>query len=306
LQAAPARRLVQDYLDGGRGVLLVVDQATPLVSAFLHDLEIESVSEAPPSPGAHFRYVFMEHPIFQPFRSADFGNLMEIEVQRHRRLAAPSATPLAYSTDGDPLFLEIPRPRGKLFVLAFSLDRKETNWPIHPTFIPFLDRCLDQARPQRNVQTAYEPGETAVWQLPAGRQAKEVVLREFVLGSGPANSGAETARAAIADGQARLPIPDAPGLYAIGYDGSREVESLLAVNASPEESRLTYVAATDVVCTWTSRDVPSESSPAAVDSALQITKEEILHQQVWWWLALAGLGALMIETTWISLRKVWA
>ena len=138
LHSAPARRLVLNYLDGGRGVLLLVDQTTPLVSAFLRELGIESVSEAPQTPAAHFRYVFMEHPIFQPFRSPDFGNLMEIQVQRHRRLAVPIATPLAYSSDGDPLFLEFPRPRGKLFVLSFSLDRTETNWPIHPTFIPFL------------------------------------------------------------------------------------------------------------------------------------------------------------------------
>ena len=34
LHEAPARRLVLNYLDGGRGVLLLVDQTTPLVSAF--------------------------------------------------------------------------------------------------------------------------------------------------------------------------------------------------------------------------------------------------------------------------------
>ncbi len=306
LDTAPARRLVLNYLDGGRGVFVLLDQTTPLVSAFLRDLGMESLSEAPRTPEAHFRYVFMEHPIFQPFRAPDFGNLMEIQVQRHRRIAAPSATPLAYSSDGDPLFLEFPRPRGKLFVLAFALDRTETNWPIHPTFIPFLDRCLDQARPQQNIQTAYEPGETALWQLPAGRQATEVVLRSdpgYPLAGG---GGTEVWRSAVTDGQACLSIPDAPGLYAISYDGSREVESLLAVNPSPEESRLTYTASPDVVCSWKSRDGEGESSPDAVDSAMQLTKEEILRQQVWWWLAVAGLGALTIETTWISLRKVRA
>ena len=167
-----------------------------------------------------------------------------------------------------------------------------------------MDRCLDQARPQRNVQTAYEPGETVLWQLPADRQAKEVVLR-----SGPGTRCERAARKQPRRGHGRAgpaAIPDAPGIYAISYDGSREVESLLAVNPSPEESRLTYAAASEVVCSWKSQDAKGESSPARRRLRAATTKEEILRQRVWWWLAVAGLGALTIETILVSLRKARA
>jgi hypothetical protein len=336
LQAAPARSLVKSCLSSGKGVVLVVDQAAPTVVGFLRELGIEGASEAPPAAKeANFRYVSTEHPVFQPFRSADFGNLSEIQVQRHRRLTASAATPLVFSAEGDPLVFESAGTKGKMFVLAFSMDRSETNWPIHPTFIPFLDRCLDQARAQRNPQTAFEPGESIVWQVAPERRASEVVVkklrvesRESRVKSGEARGESLAldsrlltldSRAPVANGQARLSIPDAPGLYAIHYDGRPEVESVLAVNPPPDESRLTYAAGLEAVKAWVlqgegqgARDegrgtrgenlIPHPSSLVPNPSS----KAEIFHQRIWWWLAVAGLAALVLETTWLSLRKGWA
>ncbi len=345
LQAAPARSLVKSCLSSGKGVVLVVDQAAPTVVGFLRELGIEVSSDVDsnqlsvvrPSNGqlttdnrqpttANFRYVSTEHPVFQPFRSPDFGNLSEIEVRRHRRLmpvasgqSATAATPLVFSAEGDPLVLESAGTRGKMFVLAFSMDRSETNWPIHPTFIPFLDRCLDQARAQRNPQTAFEPGESVVWQVAPERRASEVVLKKLRVESQALDSRLSTldSQAPVANGQARLSIPDAPGLYAIHYDGRPEVESVLAVNTPPDESRLTYAASPETVKAWVfqgsgfrvqgseqgaSPPIPSPQSLAPSPSP----KAEIFHQRIWWWLAVAGLAALVLETTWLSLRKGWA
>ena len=208
-----------------------------------------------------------------------------------------------------------------MFVLAFSLDRSETNWPIHPTFIPFLDRCLDQARARRNPQTAFEPGESIVWQVAPERRTSEVVMKKLRVESPALDSRLSTldSQAPVVNGQARLSIPDAPGLYAIHYDGRPEVESVLAVNTPPDESRLTYAASPETVKAWVlqgegqgamdegrgMRDenlIPHPSSLVPDPSS----KAEIFHQRIWWWLALAGLAALVLETTWLSLRKGWA
>jgi hypothetical protein len=302
LQAAPVRSLVKSCLSSGKGVVLVVDQVAPMVAGFLRELGIEGTAEAPPAAKeASFRYVSTEHPIFQPFRSADFGNLSEIEVRRHRRLTALAATPLVFSAEGDPLVIETATSKAKVFVLAFSMDRTETNWPIHPTFIPFLDRCLDQARAQTRVQTVFEPGESIVWRVAPDRQVSEVVLKPLAVGGGPGPVAAP-----VASGQARLSIPDAPGLYAIQYDGRAEVESVLAVNPPPDESRLTYAASPETVKAWVLQGAGNGTPSEPAVSALEPSKAEILHQRIWWWLALAGLAALVLETTWLSLRKGWA
>jgi hypothetical protein len=308
LQAAPAQSLVKSCLGAGKGVVLVVDQATPTVVGFLRELGIEGTSEASPTTKeAGFRYVSTEHPVFQPFRSADFGNLSEIEVRRHRRLTASAGTPLVFSAEGNPLVIELGAAKGKMFVLAFSMDRTETNWPIHPTFIPFLDRCLDQARAQTSAQTFFEPGESTVWQVAPDRRVSAVVLKPLAPGTGP-----EPVAAPVANSQARLSLPDVPGLYAIHYDGRPEVESVLAVNPPPDESRLTYAARLEAVKAWVLQGAGDETATGtdgtlvAAVSAIEPSKAEIFHERIWWWLALAGLAALVLETTWLSLRKGWA
>ena len=80
--------------------------------------------------------MFLEHPIFQPFRSPDFGSLFDIKVSRFRRLSVAGAMPLVFSKNGDPLIFESNNAKGKMLVFAFAMDRDETNWPLHPTFVP--------------------------------------------------------------------------------------------------------------------------------------------------------------------------
>src|SRR6266480_2465782 len=66
------------------------------------------------------------------------------------------------------LFFQGTKFPGKLFVTAFGLDREHTSWPIHQTFIPFLDLTLQTARAEDPTPTSFEPGEIAMIQLPTG------------------------------------------------------------------------------------------------------------------------------------------
>ena len=90
-------------------------------------------------------------------------------------------------------------------MLAFSLDRDETDWPLHPTFIPFLDRCLQHVRSEITMQAEYQPGESCVWKIPAEREVGEVVLRP----ADGRDAGAGL-RAEVEDGQARFQVPGTP------------------------------------------------------------------------------------------------
>jgi len=121
-----------------------------------------------------------------------------------------------------------------------------------------------------------------------------------------ATSGKEIARAAVVQGQARLRIPGAPGLYALSYDDGQEPACVIAVNPPPEESRLVYAASPEELAGWLRRTSDGETGRGERHSDLQLSQVEILRQRIWWWFLVAGLAALVSETTWLSLRKVQA
>jgi hypothetical protein len=91
---------------------------------------------------------------------------MDVQVSKYVRLRAKEAMPLIFGERGAGLFFQGTKLQGKLFVAAFGLDRDHTSWPIHQTFVPFLDLTLQAARAEDPTPTAFEPGELSMVQLP--------------------------------------------------------------------------------------------------------------------------------------------
>ncbi len=166
LQSEEARKLVMRWLDAGSGVVLLVNRLSVPLTDLLRQLDFEVQGES--TEPTVFQYVYANNPIFHAFVSSDFGNLAEVTVRRHARLKSATAIPLAFSQSGDVLLFQGTKTKGKLFVCSFGLDRDQTNWPIHPTFIPFLDLCLQQARAEDTTPVNFEPGDACIRQ-PARR-----------------------------------------------------------------------------------------------------------------------------------------
>ncbi|MEO2034385.1 MAG: BatA domain-containing protein [Planctomycetaceae bacterium] len=302
LTSSLSRDQVRDALNAGRGVILLIDRASPLIAGFLRELGIAMQPETRRRGSAEtFRYVFSEHPIFQPFRSADFGNLEEIRIKEYRRVQVAQAMPLAFSASGDPLIFEVTNTTGRLLVFAFSFDRTDTNWPIHPTFIPFLDKCLNHVREQVASQTSYEPGESVVWSVPRSVDTDQVILVPADTVKGVTDQGT-LIRADVIDGQARFRLPARPGHYAVRYRESGDMESVLDVNPAAEESELSYEAEPQALALWQQPQDNTEFAAPSQETDLALSTLEILQQRIWWWLLLAALIALFIETVWVAFR----
>jgi hypothetical protein len=287
LQSSDTRKLLWRYLTNGRGVLLLVNRTTPAVTGALKELGFEV--EGAVNPGLErpekFQFVLSNHPIFHPFLSPDYGNLMAVKLFKYFRLQGGQAMPLVFGEHGDGLFFQGTKLQGKLFVTAFGLDRDYTTWPIDQTFIPFLDLALQTARAEDPTPTTFEPGEVAQLQLPNGTAAREVMLRDDTK---------EVARAGVEQGRAQVRLPDKPGLYALTYDDSSQVQKIFSVNPSPKESQLAYVDAPGALQAWKVNypaDSPKVPSPVA-----RISLSTILQQRWWWWMVIAGLVALLLET----------
>jgi hypothetical protein len=287
LQSSDARKLLWRYLTNGRGVLLMVNRTTPVVTGALRELgfEVEGAVHPGPERPEKFQFVLSNHPIFHPFLSPDYGNLMAVKLFKYFRLQSTQALPLVFGEHGDGLFFQGTKLQGKLFVTAFGLDRDHTTWPIDQTFIPFLDLALQTARAEDPTPTTFEPGEVAQVQLPAGTSAREVVLRD---------DSRELSQAPVEQGRVQLRLPDRPGLYALSFDDSTQVQKVFSVNPSPRESQLAYVAAPGALQAW-KVNYPTESSKVPTPVA-RISLSTILQQRWWWWMVMAGLVALLLET----------
>ena len=288
LQSGDARKLLWRYLTNGRGVFLVVNRVTPAIDGCLRELgfEAEGAVHAPEGKPEKFQFIYSNHPIFHPFLSPDYGSLMEIRVAQFVPLRPTAAMPLIFSESGAGLFFQSVKFPGKLFVSAFGLEREQSSWPIHQTFVPFLDLTLQAARSEDPTPTSFEPGEVTRIQLPATSIAREAVLRE---------EGREIARAPVEQGKTQLRMPDRPGLYSLTYDESDQVQKMFSVNPSPKESQLTFLASPDAVRTWQLNRPADGTKPAVAPARAPVRLAGILQQRLWWWIMMAGLFALWLE-----------
>lgn len=285
LQSGDARKLLWRYLSNGRGVLLFVNRVTPAITGFMKELgfEVEGSVNGGKDAAEKFEFILSNHPIFHPFLSPEYGNLAQIKVAKYTRLQSKQAMPLIFSRHGDGLFFQGTKLQGKLFVAAFGMDRDSTSWPLHQTFIPFLDLALQTARAEDPTPTTFEPGEIAMIQLPVNSSAHEAVLRD---------ESRELSRAPIQQGHAQVHLPETPGLYAMTYDDSPQVQKVFSVNPSPKESELVYAQSPDTLKTW---QINRRVEITKVSTA-NISPTAILQQRLWWWMVLGGIAALLLES----------
>jgi len=299
LQAAPGRDLVDRYVKNGRGVFIMMGQSSPLLNDFLRQLGFQSELQLPTDASAPLRpirYFTPESPIFLPFTIPDFSNLLEVRIGGRVHLHPLAAKPLLFSESGDGVLFEASRGQGKILLSTFAFERNQTDWVVHPSFVPFLDSALQYLRPQVQLNQTLEPGNIWLVQIPAGTLATIVVLRDA--------QGKELSHAPIDKNlhRATLRAPDDPGIYGLTYDAETEIRQMLAVNPSLKESDLHYLAGTpDVLSAWTlSSSMPIPEHAAVVS----LPPSELAAQQILWWkLLLIGSLALLIEMVSLGRRR---
>ena len=282
LQSGDARKLLWRYLTNNRGVILLVNRITPGIKSHLRELGFEAEDSLVETRPAKFQFVSFNHPIFHPFLSSDYGNLLEIKILKYSPLKSNQAMPLLFSEQGAPLLFQSTKFPGKFFVTAFGLDREHTSWPVHQTFIPFLDLILQAARADDPIPTSFEPGEIANISLPGNSH-------EAVLTGGHAEF-----RVPVESGKAQLRLPDKPGLYELTRDDSSKPEKILSVNPSPKESDLQYSEPAETVNLWRVSSAKDPKSAVSMPHA-KVSLRAILQQRLWWWMVLGSLLVLVLE-----------
>jgi Aerotolerance regulator N-terminal/von Willebrand factor type A domain len=103
----------------------------------------------------------LRHPIFRPF-GALAANLGQVRIDRAWRVAPGGWSAIARFSNGTPALLERASGRGRVVLVATDLDRRWSDFPLHPAFVPFALEALRYVSGERR-----QPREYTVAQAPA-------------------------------------------------------------------------------------------------------------------------------------------
>jgi hypothetical protein len=219
-----------------------------------------------------------DHPIFAPFQRG--GRLASTRVYGYHRVTAnDNATTIAALDDGNPLIVEGLAGRGKVLLIATTLDTAWNDLPLTPMFLPLARQMLEYL---------------------GGREAPASYLIGQVIAAPPDTDGSLPAIDSPAGGRVNDTRKNPTGELAfnaaeIGYYKLRyrNRDDFAAVNLDSKESDFTKLNVEDFVASLTrdqaARNVQPVTSP-------RMTAEEIeSRQRLWLPLLLLSLALFIAE-----------
>ena len=288
-------------LGGGAGVVIVPGEGRaetwPAEWRSLVPAEIGRVVDRTADAGGTLASVDYASPVFELFNAPRSGDFSTARFYRYRALSpAANAAVLARFDDGTPALVERAVGDGKLVVWASSLDAYWTNLPLQPVFLPFVHQLGKYVARYADPRPSFVAGDvldlSRHGELTApylsGRAADSTT--ELVLQS---PSGARQRVTAM--GPNHLLTLREQGFYELrGRDTPVGSGRPIAVNVDPGESDLSHLDPQEIVAAVTA--VPGERL-AGADFNLATPQDQERRQRVWWYLLLAALFLMAIETT---------
>ncbi|HEY3933448.1 MAG TPA: VWA domain-containing protein [Gemmatimonadales bacterium] len=233
--------------------------------------------------GAVLGATALDHPVFAPFRAGGAAPLGTARFFRYPRLIpGADAQIVARFDDGLPALVERQEGSGRVLLTAMPLDVTSGDFPLQPTYLPFLRGLVLYAAGNAAAPLWHTVGDA--WLLPPS--ARNPVIRtpsqQLIRPEGRQRADAITLAEA--------------GFYTI-YDGSPSGDPLrvLAVNPTARESDLGAMPAGDVLL-----GVGQDSIKASVLGAASLAEAE-RRQRIWRLLlilaAIALLGEMVMTST---------
>ena len=83
-----------------------------------------------------------KHPVLAGFGTGELGSLSSVRFTQRYALASGDAEVLMRGPGGEPVMLERRFGRGRVILFTSTIDRDWTNFPLEPTYVPWLYRVL--------------------------------------------------------------------------------------------------------------------------------------------------------------------
>lgn len=214
------------------------------------------------------------HPALAAFAGQSLLPLLEVEFYEGFDLAGDALAPIANWPDGKIAIAELDSGGHRLLLAGFPLDRAATDWPVQPSFVPFVCCATRWLAAVKDMRADWRVGDTISLPDSAGTwHALDTPVPQKDLAVG---------------GSVR---PAVPGLYEFSGNG---VKKIFAVNTPVEESDLSPWPNPDQLATLESAaPAPANVRVAAAPPAVWAAAE--YRQQLWWWLLAIACFALLAE-----------
>ncbi|MBI3467283.1 MAG: VWA domain-containing protein [Planctomycetes bacterium] len=263
-----------------------------------------SVGQAGSSPHdvAFVAAVDYDHPALATFEDPKFGNLSNVSFRAFYRLEpTEGATVLMRSSaggtsGGSPLLVEKRFGQGRTMLFASTVDRDWTNFPVRPSYLPWVYRLTSYLAQERLARLPFFlTGSRVPIPFSAGEGLPQVTVKKpdgtagrAVLGNDPASP---------------LEFADTtePGVYVITEQGRESSPRLFVANLDGDESRFEPLLTSQAEA----KDVFEDDSRVAfVADASRVAEASIAARRgfgLWDALLFAALTTALLEP-WLANR----
>ncbi len=212
------------------------------------------------------------HPVIE--RAAGLESVKFYQVVAVEPAAATKV--LAKTADGVPVILEQAMGEGRVLVFSSPLDNLGNNLPLHPAFIPLVERTAQYLSRQQESTGIVAVGEGVELRAAADRATGVEVL----------NPRGERALTLEQAAKATSFAPDAEGYYEVRRANGRS--SLVAVNGDRRESDFARME-DETISLWKATGEPAETA------AKGPAGERVERTNPWWWFLLLVLLLTLAE-----------
>lgn len=270
---------IRSYVERGGGVIIATGKHT---DADEFNRAFETISPAKLGEAVHTRsfalmsQVSADHPIFNVF--ARGGRLASTRIFGYRRATVKEgAQTIAALDDGSPLIVEGSAGRGKVLLIATTLDTAWNDLPVTQMFLPMLRRMLEYLSGERNAAA-----------ISVGQALAAAPDRDGSLPAIDSPAGGRLEARSSSTGEATVEATEI-GFYRLRY---RDRDQYAAVNLDTRESDLKKLDMDEFARSVTTESAERENQSRATGLAAEDMEA---RQRLWLPLLIAALALFVGE-----------
>jgi hypothetical protein len=281
--------VLKRFVERGGGLLIVAGEHTswPQGEADLLPGKLGATIDRTAGRSGSLGYLDYSHPVFEVFKAPRSGDFSAAHVFRYRALQpAPTDRIIARFDDGAVAAAERKVGQGRVIVWTSTLDDSWTDIGLKPIFLPLVHQLARYLSHYEPATSWFTVGQVLDLAARAKGHADRIVVTP---------SGERISQPGAGEGNEGLLELNEQGIYEVRTPGAATTArpEALAVNLDPSESDLTAMDPAELVAAVTGH----ATLASAQAEPQEMTREEAERRQsLWWYLLMAGLLLLAVET----------